>query len=54
MMKSAGLCLMIAITSALFGFSGFAGAAVGLTKIIFVVFLVFAMALFVLGKRRVT
>lgn len=43
--------LIIAIISALLGFTGIAGTAVNIAWILFVVGLVLSVALFVLGRR---
>jgi uncharacterized membrane protein YtjA (UPF0391 family) len=48
----AAVFLVIALVSALLGFSGIAGMSANIAWILFIVGLVFAVVLFLTGRRR--
>ena len=49
MLKWAAIFLVIALTAALFGFTGIAWAAAGIAKFLFFLFLVVCLIFFVIG-----
>jgi uncharacterized membrane protein YtjA (UPF0391 family) len=52
MLYYAVVFFVIALTAALFGFTGLAAGAAGIAKILFFVFLVVALVTFIMGQKR--